>query len=300
MDIAEALRWFIRGHTLAWRSLCAGTLWRSGLRSTVGAFTRPLTAPSRYPEYALVQDLLRDSVDLEDPGTWLLDTGSPKLFSLLLVSNSKATVVATDIWKKAIDEATALRGGLPSEAAARLKLATLDVRDPVPVQLRPAGGLFSAAFSMSVIEHVEPDPGGDVVALTRIAEVVRPGGHAIITVPADAIARSEYVASKMYGRMPEPGHGVFFQRVYDAHALRDLCTCVDPYFALERCIIVSWPDHPVVRMQPRFPAAFGLAGATFPLLARRFSVDGPSSTIPDIHAPGDAILAFSRRQIADQ
>lgn len=108
MGIAEALQWFFRGHALAWRSLFAGTLWKSGLRSTAGAFTRPLIAPSRYPEYELVQSLLRRSVDLEDPGTWLLDIGSPKLFSLLPVERSKATLVATDIWKQAIDEASAL------------------------------------------------------------------------------------------------------------------------------------------------------------------------------------------------
>src|SRR6185295_326578 len=63
--VGEALHWFGEGERLAWRSLCAGTLGKAGLRPAVGAFVRPLTAPSRYPEYGVVLDLLRGGVDLD-------------------------------------------------------------------------------------------------------------------------------------------------------------------------------------------------------------------------------------------
>lgn len=295
MRFADALRWFGDGERLAWRSLRAGTLRRAGLRSAVGAFCRPLTAPSRYPEYEEVLALLRGGVDLDDPASWLLDIGSPKLFSLLIAARSRATVVATDIWQPAIDEAEALRGGLPAEVAARVRLGVADAREPVPAALCPPGGRFAGAFSMSVIEHIEPDPGGDHRALARMADAVRPGGAVVVSVPVDAHRRSEYLQAEMYGRRPADARGAFFQRVYDRRALDQLAAAVAPRLALDACVICVWPDHPILRLQPRFPVAVGFAGASFPLLARRFAVSEPAATIPDIERPGDAILRFTRR-----
>jgi len=184
MRIAEALRWFGAGEQLAWRALRAGKLGKAGLRPAVGAFVRPLTAPSRYPEYGVVFELLHGGgIDLEDPSSWLLDIGSPKLFSLLLAARTRATVVATDIWQPAIDEADALCGGLAAEVAARVRLGIADAREPLPAALLPPGGRFAAAFSMSVIEHIEPDPGGDRRALDRMADVVRTAGAVAVRVP---------------------------------------------------------------------------------------------------------------------
>jgi NDP-4-keto-2,6-dideoxyhexose 3-C-methyltransferase len=57
--VAEALHWFGEGERLAWRSLRAGTLGKAGLRPAVGAFVRPLTAPSRYPEYGVCSTCAR-------------------------------------------------------------------------------------------------------------------------------------------------------------------------------------------------------------------------------------------------
>lgn len=290
MRISEAFQWFADGQRLAWRALRAGTLGKAGLRPAVGAFARPLTAPSRYPEYALFRELLGDALDLDDPKTWLYDVSSPKLFSLLLAAHSRATVVATDIWKPAIDEAEALGGGLDADAAARLRLAVADGRAPVPAELRPPAGKFAGAFSMSVIEHVEPDPGGDRLVLERLAEVVRPGGTVVVSVPVDVTARSEYLAGEVYGRKPEDERGAFFQRVYDARSLRLLCASVAPRLRLDRCVICEWPTHPLMKLQPRFPTAVGFAGASFPLLSSRFTISEPSTTIPEVRAQGDAIL----------
>ena len=295
MRVAEALRWFGDGERLAWRSLRAGTLGKAGLRPAVGAFFRPLTAPSRYPEYDAVLTLLRGGVDLDDPASWLLDIGSPKLFSLLVAARSRATVVATDIWQPAIDEAEALRGGLPAEAAARVRLGVADAREPLPGALCPPRGQFAGAFSMSVIEHIEPDPGGDLRALERMADAVRPGGAVVVSVPVDARARSEYLAIEIYGRRPTGDRGSFFQRVYDRRALEELAAALAPRLALDVCVICAWPDHPILQLQPRFPTAVGFAGASFPLLAGRFTVSAPSPTVPDIERPGDAILRFTRR-----
>ncbi len=290
MRIGEAFRWFADGQKLAWRALRAGTLGKAGLRPAVGAFARPLTAPSRYPEYAIMRELLAASVDLDDPATWLYDVSSPKLFSLLLAAHSRATVVATDIWKPAIDEADALRGGLGEDAARRLHLAVADGREPVPPALRPPGGSFAAAFSMSVIEHVEPDPGGDRLVLERLADAVRPGGVVVFSVPVDVAARSEYLPGEVYGRKPDGERGAFFQRVYDAASLRALCASVAPRLRLDACVLSAWPSHPIMRLQPRFPTAVGFAGASFPLLSSRFTISAPSSDIPDIRAQGDAIV----------
>jgi SAM-dependent methyltransferase len=292
--VAEALHWFGEGERLAWRSLRAGTLGKAGLRPAVGAFVRPLTAPSRYPEYGVVLELLRGGVDLDDPASWLLDIGSPKLFSLLLAARSRATVVATDIWQPAIDEAEALRGGLAPDAAARVRLGVADAREPLPGALCPPGGRFAGAFSMSVIEHIEPDPGGDRRALERMADAVRPGGAIVVSVPVDVRARSEHLATEMYGRRPTDDRGAFFQRVYDRRALDELAAALAPRLALDACVICEWPDHPILQLQPRFPVAVGFAGASFPLLARRFVVHPAARTIPEIRRAGDAILRFIR------
>lgn len=290
MRISEAFQWFADGQKLAWRALRAGTLGKAGLRPAVGAFARPLTAPSRYPEYAIVRDLLAEALDLDDPATWLYDVSSPKLFSLLLAAHSRATVVATDIWKPAIDEAEALRGGLDADAAGRLRLAVADGREPVPAALRPPTGQFAGAFSMSVIEHVEPDPGGDRQVLEQLAGAVRVGGAIVFSVPVDVTARSEYVPGEVYGRQPVLGRGAFFQRVYDAASLRALCASVAPRLRLERCVVSEWPSHPIMHLQPKFPTAVGFAGASFPLLSNRFTISAPSSTIPEIRTQGDAII----------
>jgi SAM-dependent methyltransferase len=294
MRIAEALRWFRDGERLAWRSLRAGTLGRAGLRPAIGSFVRPLTAPSRYPEYGVVFDLLREAVALDDPSSWLLDIGSPKLFSLLLAERSRATVVATDVWQPAIGEAEALLGGLPPEVAARVHLGVADAREPLPAALRPPRGPFAGAFAMSVIEHVEPDPGGDRQVLDRMADIVRPAGAVVISVPVDVRARSEYLPTEIYGRRPSDARGAFFQRVYDAAALEGLAAAAAPRLALDCCVICEWPDHPVLQLQPRFPVAVGFAGISFPLLAPRFQVSAPSRTIPAIRRAGDAILRFRR------
>jgi len=294
MRISRALQWFAQGQQLAWRSLRAGTLTKAGLRPAVGAFVRPLTAPSRYPEYELVLERLRDAVDLDDPDTWLLDVSSPKLFSVLLAARTRATVVATDVWKPAIDEAETLRGGLSDDASSRLVLGVADGREPLPASLRPPGGLFSGAFTMSVIEHIEPDPGGDRLALRSIADVVMPGGSVIVSVPVDREARSEYLKTEMYGRTSEDPRGAFFQRVYDSASLRELCDVLEPVLTLRRCVVSEWPDHLVMQLQPKFPVAIGFMGATFPLLANRFAVSEPSTSIPEIRGQGDVILELMR------
>ena len=295
MRIAEALQWFGDGERLAWRSLRAGRLGKAGLRPAVGAFVRPLTAPSRYPEYGVVFELLHGGgVELGDPSSWLLDIGSPKLFSLLLAARTRATVVATDIWQPAIDEADALCGGLPAEAAARVRLGIADAREPLPPALLPPGGRFAAAFSMSVIEHIEPDPGGDLRALERMADVVRTAGAVVVSVPVAPRARSEYLQAEVYGRRPADDRGAFFQRVYDTRTLEQLAAAVSPRLALDRCVICEWPDHPILQLQPRFPIAVGFAGVSFPLLAARFVVTPPLPSIPEIRRAGDAILRFTR------
>jgi SAM-dependent methyltransferase len=294
--VGAAFRWYSEGQRLAWRAFRAGTLGQADLRTRVGAFVRPLTTPTRYPEYEIFFDWLRAALD-QDPERepWLLDVGSPKLFSVLLAQRTRATVMATDIWAPAVHEAAAFRGGLKPDAAERVRAAVVDIRDPFPADLLPPGGLFSGAFSMSVIEHIEPDSGGDRVALGRIADVVRPGGQVVVSVPVDARARSEYLPSSIYGRQSSDPRGVFFQRVYDGPALRALCEAVSDKLVLKACVVCGWPDHLLIKLLPSMPVALGFAGVTFPLIADRFEVSEPSSTVPEIRRTGDAFLKFVGR-----
>jgi SAM-dependent methyltransferase len=292
MRIREAFTWFAQGERLALRSLRAGTLQKAGLRPALGALLRPLTAPSRYPEYELFFDHLRE---LDDPSNWVLDIGSPKPFSMLLATHTRTTVVGTDIFPPAITEAEAFRGGLAPEVSERFVLGVADIREELPANLLPPDGKFAAAFSMSVIEHIEPNPGGDEIALQRIAEVVRPSGFVLVSVPVAPQARSEYLQSEVYGRQPtDDERGAFFQRRYDREALEKLCAAAEPHLTLESCTIVEWPDHPFMRMIPKYPTASSFVGAGFPLLANRFVIGEPAPAVPAIRTLGDAILMLRR------
>jgi hypothetical protein len=293
MRVSEALRWFVDGERIAWRSLISGTLARSGIGTAAKAFLRPLTAPSRYVEYELMLEQLR-TMALDDPATWILDVGSPKLFPLLVAARHQATIVATDIWDVPIKEAAGLRGGLAPDAIERFRLGVADIREPLPAELLPPGGKYDGVFSMSVIEHVEPDPGGDRLALARMGEVARMGGTVVVSVPIDAAARSDMMRSDVYGR-EAAGTSLFFQRVYDSAALRALCASVADSMVLEACVMFGWPhEHLLLRLQPMFPTAIGVVGASFPWIADRFPIGEPVSNIPEITGPGDAILRFRK------
>lgn len=278
MTFRAALRLFAEADALGWRALLRGTLHQEGLRAALGALVMPINSPTRYPEYDIFFRLIRQAVG--DTPSRVLDLGSPKTFSLLLAQRLPVEVTAIDSWPPAIDRARALHGGL---AAGSRGSVTLEVADAT----KPLGDArFDVAFAMSVLEHVEPDPGGDEIALRHITRAVREGGTVLVSVPLDRVARSDLSATPAYG-----SDSLFFQRVYDAPALERLFGAVHNELVLEGAWTIRWPASGPFRTMwdARHPDRRILFSPSFPLLASQFAeIEGVVAT------RGDAVLLFRR------
>ena len=75
-------------------------------------------------------------------------------------------------------------------------------------------------LSISVIEHVYPEEGGDSLALLELKRVVKKGGNVIITVPCKEKANVVYISGDVYELL---GTGKqFFAREYSAETLTAL------------------------------------------------------------------------------
>lgn len=73
---------------------------------------------------------------------------------------------------------------------------------------------FDAVLSVSVIEHVYPEQGGDAQALAEMKRVLKPHGHMIITVPFKRQASVVYASGEVYERGAAERN--FYAREYDA------------------------------------------------------------------------------------
>lgn len=114
-----------------------------------------------------------------------------------------------------------------------------DIRD-LPVE----ASSVDAVISWGVIEHDEAGPGA---ALREFFRVLKPGGHAIVTVPIDtAIARS---AAEILGRKPGSAHA-FFQYLMTEEELRREVTAE----GFEVVKSGSLPSAHLAHFAPRFSA----------------------------------------------
>ena len=278
MTLRRALRLFLEAAALGGRALRRGTLRGQGLRHTVGALVMPINSPPRYPEYDVFFSLLGDA--LGDRPASVLDVGSPKTFSLLLAQRLPVAITAVDLWPPAVERARALHGGLATGSPGSVVLDVADASEPLGEER------FDAAYAMSVLEHVEPDPGGDEVALRNIAAAVRPGGPLVVSLPLDVTARSDFGRTPSYG-----SQSLFFQRVYDAAAIERLLRSAEDLLVLESARSIRWPERGPFRAlwDVRQPEHRILFAAAFPLLALQFEeLDGVAST------RGDVVLLLRR------
>jgi SAM-dependent methyltransferase len=146
------------------------------------------------------------------PPKYVLDISSPKLLPLTLAARVPGChVVSTDILQREVD--------WTRSAAARLGLMNLTTRVEDAREMRFPDNRFDLITSISVIEHIAPEHGGEVPAMRQIARVLAPGGVAIITVPFSRTYFADYVTTDAYER-GSVGEPIFFQRFYDVELLQ--------------------------------------------------------------------------------
>lgn len=161
---------------------------------------RPLVY-MRYPEF----DALLPEVDFE-PGMEVVDFSSPQWFTLYLAHRFPATrFTYTNIIDEelAAFEALATLFGLRNLSFRKVDLRTLPFPDST----------FDRAISISVIEHVYPEVGGDVAAMREIRRVMKPDARLLITVPCKAARNVVYVERPVYERKTVERN--FYAREYD-------------------------------------------------------------------------------------
>jgi ubiquinone/menaquinone biosynthesis C-methylase UbiE len=156
-------------------------------------------------------------------GEQILDVSSPKLFSLYTATKSHSKVYAMDIYDDGgltISEFYKSMTGINN-----LFLLIGDVR-----KLPFDDQTFDKVFSISVLEHIFPEYGGDAIALKEIARVLKPSGVVIVTLPFTKQSYSEYKNEDVYERKQKlEGGKIFYQRRYDNDSFKRLLADVNEF-----------------------------------------------------------------------
>ena len=204
------------------------------------------------------------------PGMRILDISSPQWFTIYLAKAFPATQfeycniidIELDPYKKLYRQL----------GINNLQYHKEDVRN-----LSFDSGSFDKAVSISVIEHVYPEQGGDYNALQEIKRVLKPEGELLLTVPYKESRNIIYSDGVVYERDAEERN--FYAREYDNEMFRKLIedsgyTIKDNWFICEQKGLFSidyWTWGP----GNRFPLARYLAIKTRRVVERLFgySVD---------------------------
>lgn len=169
------------------------------------------TRPIDYMRWAEFDAVLR-MLDLK-PGQTVLDVASPQWLTLYLASNNpEAHFNFVSIMESEVEpyRAIAAANGLNN-----LEYAVEDVR-----QLSWPSSSFDKVISVSVLEHVYPEVGGDVAAFDEIRRVLKADGELLLTLPCKHTRGTVYMDGPVYER--EEGGKNFFAREYDMDSFHDL------------------------------------------------------------------------------
>ena len=146
-----------------------------------------------------------------NPNT-LLDVSSPKLFPLTIAqTNPKAHIFSIELLKDEVKQKL--------RAAETLGIHNFEATVQDARSLACDSDRFEAITSLSVLEHIAPENGGDISAAKELGRVTSPGGIAIITVPFAKSHFAEYKDGTVYERTANTEEKLFFQRFYDHNLL---------------------------------------------------------------------------------
>ncbi|MEO8842387.1 MAG: class I SAM-dependent methyltransferase [Kofleriaceae bacterium] len=163
-----------------------------------------LVRPIDYMRWAEFEAVLR-TLALQ-PGERVLDVGSPQWLTLSLAeAHPQTEFVYTNIIERELAPFRAIADALGlSNVTYRLE----DARD-----LTFATAAFDHVVTVSVIEHIYPEVGGDVAALRELGRVMRDGGRLHLTMPFKDRRNVIYLDGAVYERSGDGKQ--FFAREYD-------------------------------------------------------------------------------------
>ena len=147
------------------------------------------------------------------PGQTMLDVASPQWFSLhLAAAHPEVRFSYVNILDSEVEPYQKIADTL---GLGNLEYGIGDVRS-----LSWPLGTFDRVFSISVLEHIYPAEGGDVLAFRDIRRVLRPDGALLLTLPCKAIRNIVYMQGPVYERGEEGNN--FFAREYDMDSFHEL------------------------------------------------------------------------------
>lgn len=179
--------------------------------------------PIDYMRYAEFEVLLR--MLYLQPGQSILDVASPQWFTLHLAAcNPKVRFNYINILESEIEHYRTIA------AALGLKNLHYCIGDVRKLPFEPES--FDKVISISVLEHIYPEIGGDVIALDEIKRVLRNNGELLITVPCKEVRNVVYMDGPGNERGDEEKRN-FFAREYDMDSFHQLVVATDFFIAEE-------------------------------------------------------------------
>jgi SAM-dependent methyltransferase len=160
-----------------------------------------------------------------NPGESVLDVASPQWFTLYLAAcNPDVRLNYINILDSEIENYRII--------AANLGLKNLDYskEDVRKLPFKPMS--FDKVISISVLEHISPENGGDIIAFKEIRRVLRNNGDMFITVPCKKVQNTVYMNGPVFERNNE-GERTFFAREYDMDSFHQLVEVTNFFIAEE-------------------------------------------------------------------
>jgi predicted SAM-dependent methyltransferase len=141
-----------------------------------------------------------------------LDVSSPRLFPVLLLTKrpGMAAELVNPDRKDLQDTARFVRA---CDLDSRCHLRDSPIEDASFVH-----EVFDVITTISVVEHIPQDRD----AVTKMWELLKPGGRLLLSVPCAAVAEEQYLDVDHFGLQPPDENGFFFhQHIYDDSLLAD-------------------------------------------------------------------------------
>jgi len=164
----------------------------------------------RYAEFGAVLTRLK-----LEPGSRVLDAGGPQWLTFALAARNPGVkfqyINYSDYEIQPFERIRSLLG------LDNLTICKEDLR-----QLSFPDESFDEIFSISVLEHVYPEEGGDALALGEIKRVLKQGGSVILTTPCKDKPNVVYVQGDVYERTASEQEKQFYAREYSARTLEML------------------------------------------------------------------------------